>query len=154
MGSLGTQQAKNGSKKKQLRLKLPPQNITIHYKENKMKTIQEKMIKKFNEQKESAKTIEDYFGSWDYINFKGFAIAEVKYSNAYGGCYDNHAIIDYVYGNNEPIGLVTIGTIDPYTGKLKPIEPEKEEKWFYPPVEFECKNVRKATIKEVEEWLK
>lgn len=128
--------------------------MAISYKENKMNATQEKMIKKFNELKENAVKLTDEFDNLNFKKIKGVGIAEIKYSDAYGGCYDNHAIIDYIYGNDEQIGLITIGIIDPYTGELKPIDPEKEKEWFYYPVGFECRNARKATIKEVEEWLK
>lgn len=69
---------------------------------------------------------------WDYKNLNGGAgIAEIKYSTAYGGQFENVVIIAYDYTKyNDISNFVVIGTLKP-NGKLELCEPtDEKEKWL------------------------
>lgn len=93
---------------------------------------------------------------WDYKNLNGGAgIAEIKYSTAYNGQFENVVIIAYDYTKyNDISNFVVIGTLKP-NGKLELCEPtDEKEKWLYPPVDMDCENVRVANRQDIEKWLK
>ena len=91
---------------------------------------------------------------WDYKNLNGgVGIAEIKYSTAYSGQFENVVVIAYDYTKyNDISNFVVIGTLKP-NGKLELCEPtDEKEKWLYPPVDMDCENVRVANRQDIEKW--